>query len=138
MGSVHWKNPNSPSAYWELVLKGEIWGSSLQCTISLWVSFGWLERRESGGVQGRGTEESLEKLGVDFNTTLPGKAQRARGTRVCDRERKGVFRQKELRHTRSGNTKYTGLELEGHWEEGPASRGHGQCGSCRTVGQGTL
>lgn len=99
---------------------------------------GWLERRESGGVQGRGTEESLEKLGVDFNTTLPGKAQRARGTRVCDRERKGVFRQKELRHTRSGNTKYTGLELEGHWEEGPASRGHGQCGSCRTVGQGTL
>lgn len=56
----------------------------------------------------------------------------------CVTEKEKVFRQKELRHTRSGNTKYTGLELEGHWEEGPASGGHGQCGSCRTVGQGTL
>lgn len=58
----------------------------------------------------------MEKLGIGFNTTLPGKAQR-----VYDRERKGVFRQKELRST-SENTEDTGLEREGDWGEGGAGQ----------------
>lgn len=54
---------------------------------------------------------------MGFNTTLPGAAQRTRGTRVYDRERKGDFRQKELRST-SENTDHTGPEWEGGWGGG--------------------
>lgn len=36
---------------------------------------------------------------MGFNTPFPREAQRTRGTGVCDRGRKGIFRQKELRST---------------------------------------
>lgn len=66
------------------------------------------------GVEERGAEDKLGKVWVGFNNTLPREAQRTRGTRVCDREGKGVFRQKELRSM--GETMGdTGLELEGDW-----------------------
>lgn len=57
-------------------------------------------------------------LGVGFNAMLPGEAQRSRGTRVCDRARKGIFRQKEL-GAQGGNRAATGPELDVYWEEGP-------------------
>lgn len=64
----------------------------------------------------RGAETSLEMLGVGFNTMLPGEAQRSRGTGVCNRARKGIFRQKELRSTaweQSGHRTGAGCGLGG-------------------------
>lgn len=67
---------------------------------------GWLEGEKGvWGIEGF-TETSLEMLGVGFNTMLPGGAQRTRGTGVCDRGRKGIFRQEEPRST--------GWEHRGH------------------------
>lgn len=51
------------------------------------------------GVRREAQKTSLENLGMGLNTTLPGEAQRIRRTEACDREIKGVFRQKELRST---------------------------------------
>lgn len=58
-------------------------------------------------------------IGVGFNTMLPGDAQRTRGTGLCDRARKGIFRQKALRSI--------GSEERGHRTEAGCGLGGRAC-----------
>lgn len=48
------------------------------------------------GYRGKGYRRQTQKLGL--NTTLPGEARTTRGTGVCERERKGIFRRGARKH----------------------------------------
>lgn len=77
----------------------------------------------------RGAEAKPGKGGVGFNTMLPGEVRRTGGTRVSDRERKGVL--EGAQECRVGGNTGHRTRAGRDWEGGPVSVSHDQCSDCQ-------